>query len=167
MCVKNGNLDNITKRNAIRLLLCHFFVRLFDWLYEIGEHGWQFHIWYLLVFVCLREYGVWFKLNFWFTFEWRRIKWKRKWKWNKRATVNDKWKARSKKHKQCTHKRRIFTANVTEWKCKTQGKHRGVALKWNLFDFTKLINRDELLPTEGIYVPCEEAFEYTHKCHFY
>lgn len=43
---------------------------------------------------------------------------------------------------------------------KKQGKTGGVALKRNLFDFTKLINREERLPIEGIYVPCE-AFEYT------
>lgn len=59
-------------------------------------------------------------------------------------------------------KRRIFTANVTERKCKKQGNTRGVAMKRNLFDFTKLINREEkeLLPIAGIYVRCE-AFEYT------
>lgn len=69
----------------------------------------------------------------------------------------------NKKHEQCmlqAHKQRIFTANVTERKCKKQQNTGGVALKRNLFDFTKLINREELLPIAGIYVPCE-AFEYT------
>lgn len=102
VCVKNGNLDiehsyilhlqSEAKRNSFAFV--PFFVaRLFDWLYEIGEHGWQFHIWYLLVFACLSKYGIWFKLNFWFTFTMKTYKMKMK--WNKGATVNDKRKTRS------------------------------------------------------------------------